>query len=212
MADVFDEIDEELRHEKLHQFWKENGPWIIGGAVGAVLFTGVQVFWRQWEYKHDTTATTELSRLVADPSGLEKFAGTGDKNHALIARFTAAGAYLEQGEKDKAIELYDAVAGMPGIDESLRNLAKVFSISQRLDKDSPDKLWKELSMLSGDDGVWRYTARELEAFLAVRQGDFKKALDVLEKITADPLAPADARARAFTMRKFYMAEKTNLKN
>lgn len=212
MADVFDEIDDDIRHEKLRQLWKENGPWIIGCAVGAVLLTGAQSFWRNWEYKRDTAAMTELSSLAADPSGLESFAGTGDKNHAMIARFVAAGAHLERGEKDKAIALYDIIAGTSGIDNILRDLARVLSISQRLEKDSPDKLWKELALLSGNEGAWRYTVWELEALLAVRQENIQKAMDSLAKITADPLAPADARARALTLREFYMAEKTDPKN
>ncbi|MFH1159040.1 MAG: tetratricopeptide repeat protein [Pseudomonadota bacterium] len=212
MADVFDEINDDLRHENLRQFWKENGSWIIGCAVGAVLLTGAQAFWRHLELRRDTAATAELSRLAADPSGLENFAGTGDRNHAMLARFAAAGAHLERGEKDKAVALYDAVAGTSGIDRTLRDLAKLLSISQRLDKDSPDKLRKELAALSGDGGAWRATVRELEALLAVRQGDLQKATEALERITADPLAPADARARAFTLRELYTAEKTAPKN
>ncbi|MCK5658545.1 MAG: tetratricopeptide repeat protein [Alphaproteobacteria bacterium] len=212
MADIFDEINDDLRHEKLRQFWKENGPWIIGCAVGAVLLTGAQSFWRYWEHKSDVAATVELIRLVDDPSGLENFAGIEDKSHATIAHFAAAGAYLEQGEKNKAIALYDTIAKTSGIDMPLRDLARVLSISQRLDKDSPDKLLKELAALSGDDGTWRYTAWELEALLAVRQGNLQKAMDALAKITSEPLAPLNVRSRALILHDLYRAEKTYPKN
>jgi len=212
MTDIFDEINDDLRHEKLRQFWKENGSWIIGCAVGTILLTGAQAFWRQWEYKHDVATTVELIRLVDDPSGLENFAETGDNDHAMIARFAAAGAHLKQGEKDKAIALYDTIAKTSGIDMILRDLASVLSISQRLDKDSPDKLWKELAVLSGDDGAWRYTAWELEALLAARQENLQKAIDALARITSDPLAPSSSRARALTLRNLYMAEKIDPKN
>ncbi len=46
MTEIFDEISDDLRSEKLNQFWKENGAWIIGGALGAVLLTGSLTLWR----------------------------------------------------------------------------------------------------------------------------------------------------------------------
>jgi hypothetical protein len=209
MTDVFDEIADDLRREKLNQFWKENGSWIIGGVIMAVLLTAALSFWRHWEYQRNTAATTELTRLasVSDLPQLESFAKTGSKNHAMIARFVAAGVHLERGEKDQAVALYNEIAATSGIDKTWRGLAQALSIGQRLDRDDPEKLQKEISALSGDEGAWRYTALEFSALLAARQGNMQAAADALTKITADPLAPADARTRAFTLRELYIAGK-----
>jgi hypothetical protein len=209
MTDVFDEIADDLRREKLNQFWKENGSWIIGGVVAAVLLTAGLSFWRQWEYRRNTAATAELVRLVtaADLPQLENFARTGDKNHAMIAKFVAAATHLEHGEKDQATALYDSIAATSGLDKTWRELAQLLSIGQRLDGDDPEKLKQELSALSSDKSAWRYTALEFSALLDARQGDRQAAIDALTKITADPLAPTDARTRAFTLRELYIAGK-----
>jgi hypothetical protein len=209
MADVFDEISDDLRREKLNQFWKENGSWIIGGAIAAVLLTGFLTFWRQWEYRRDAAATLELTHLAATPANLpqlEKFAEKADKSHAMMARFAAAEQRLEHKEKDKAIAIYNAIAATPRLDKTWRDLAHVLSISQRLDQDPPAALEKELAGLSGDDNTWRFTARELEALLAARQGQMQKAASILAKITADPQAPQEARQRAYTLRELYAAD------
>jgi hypothetical protein len=207
MTDVFDEISDDLRREKLNQFWKENGAWIIGGAIGAVLLTGALTFWRQHESARDAEATTQLTRVVeaANVTGLESFAATADKNHAMMARFLAADAYLEQKQTDKALALYNAIASTSGLDETWRDLARIHSISLRLDKDPPDALAKELSALSGDKDVWRYGAREMQALLAARQGQMQTAADILARITADPEAPGDMRQRALSLRQLYIA-------
>ena len=175
MSDVFDEVADDLRRLKLQQFWKENGSWIIGGAIGAVILTGVLTLWRQWSYQRDMAATTELTRLVtaADLAKLESYAVTADKNHAMMARFIAADAHLQRGEKDKALALYNEVGGTIGLDSTWRDLARIHSISLRLDKDDPATLAKELAALSGDKGVWRFTAREMEASLAAKQGEMQ---------------------------------------
>lgn len=208
MTDVFDEISDDLRREKLNQFWKENGSWIIGGALGAVLLTGAMTAWRTWEYNRDATATTQLARLTdaADWSKVENFAVGSDKNHAMMARFMAADAYLAQHQNDKAIALYNAIAATSGLDKTWRDLARIHSLSLRLDKDPPDALLKELNGLSGDKDVWRYTAREMQALLAARQGHMQDAANILASITADPQAPEDMRQRAFSLRELYIAD------
>ncbi len=208
MSDIFDEVSDDLRREKLKQFWKENGAWIIGGVIGAVLLTGVLSFWREWKYTRNTVATAELTRAVAtaDIAKIENFVAAGAKNHAMIARFAAAGLHLERGEKDQAVALYNEIADTAGLDKTWRSLARVFSIGQRFDKDDPVKLKKELAALSGDKDVWRIVALELQALLAARTGQMQEAADILAGITADPQAPDDVRTRAFTLRALYVAE------
>jgi hypothetical protein len=201
VADVFDEISDDLRRERLNQFWKENGSWIIGGAVGAVLLTAFLAFWKQWEYRRDMSATTEMTRLAISPSSLPQLEA--------FAQLTAAGEYLAHNEKDKALALYDTIAHTGGIDKLWRDLASVLSIGQRLDKGAPDVLEKELAGLSGDKDPWRYTARELTALLAARQGQMQMAAYILAGIASDPQAPEDARRRALTLRALYAAYKKN---
>ncbi|MBI3442043.1 MAG: tetratricopeptide repeat protein [Proteobacteria bacterium] len=207
MADVFDEISDDLRQEKLHQFWRENGSWLIGGVIAAIALTAGISLWRQWEQQRNVATTTELIRLVeaANVTQLERFSDASDKNHAAIARLLAASAHLDRGEKTQAIELYNGVAATFGLDRTYRELAAVLSISQRLDSDNPERLVQELSKLSRDSSPWRYSARELTALLEEKQGHTLQAIEALTNITSDPQAPADARARAFSLRELYVA-------
>lgn len=211
MTDVFEEINDDLRRQKLNQFWKENGSWIIGGAIGAVLLTGILTIYRQWEQSRDTTSTAELMRVISagDMAKLEGFAATSDKNHAMMARFLAAAAHVDKKEYDKAIALYDAIAQTSGLEGSWRDLARIRSISLRLDKDKPEALMKEIEPLTGAKNVWRHSAMELQALLAAREGQMQKAADIMSAIAADPLAPDDARQRALGLHALYAADAKN---
>jgi hypothetical protein len=208
MTDIFDEISDDLRQQKLNQFWKENGAWIIGGAIGAVLLTAGLSAWREYAHNRDLKQTTQLVRLqkTADLPKLESFAADTGKNHAMMARFAQADAYLTQKEKDKALATYNTIANTSGLDKPWRDLARLHSITLRLDKDAPEALAKELSALAGDDGVWRYSAREMEALLAARQGQMQKAAEILTQLSADPQAPEAMRQRAFSLRQLYVAD------
>lgn len=211
MTDVFDQIEDDLRQQKLQQFWKENGAWIIGGAIGAVLLTGVLTLYRHWEHGRDIRSTTEMMRIAAtyDMPQLETFAEKTDKKHAVMARLLAASRYAEKKEYDKAIALYAAAANTRGADPVWRDFARIHSLSLRLDKDPSDALKKELSPLTKDSNPWRFMALEMEGLLAARDGHMKEAADIMTKIAANPLAPEDQRQRAVSLRALYAADTRN---
>ncbi len=211
MADIFDEISEDLRREKLSQFWKENGAWIIGGAIGAIVLTAFLSFMRQRDLAENTKATTELA-LIVDSTNTQKlaqFADTTDKNHAMMARFIVAGNDVENGLKDKAIALYKQIADTSGISATWRDLARIRSISLRLNSAPAAELTAELAPLVKDGDVWRYTAREMQALLEARQGHMQRAADMMAAIAADPNAPDDERQRAFSLHALYAADAKN---
>lgn len=211
MTDAFDEIQDDLRQQKLNQFWKENGAWIIGGALGAVILTAALTTYRHWEEHRNTVATTELTNVISagDVAKLEDFAGKGDKKHAMMARFLAADTYLARKENDKALALYNDIAKTSGIGRTWSDLARLHSISLRLDKDDAAALGKELAPLTAEKNPWRHSARELQGLLAARQGHMQEAADIMGRLAADPLAPDDLRQRAMSLRAVYAADAKN---
>ena len=48
MADIFNEIDEDVRRERYEQLWKRYGNYVIGAALLVVLATTGAVGWREY--------------------------------------------------------------------------------------------------------------------------------------------------------------------
>ena len=208
MADIIDEVTEDLRRQQLEEFWKENRYWIIGGAIAAVVLTGAMTFWRQWDYNKDVAATSALVSLISQPdvAKLENFAKDTGRNHAVVARFVAAGLHANRKENDKAAAIYGEIASTRGIDGDLKSLAALLGIGQRLEKDDPAALKKELSSLTKPGNVWRFSALEMEALLHARESRMQDAVASLDKILGDARAPEDVRLRATTLRELYLGE------
>ena len=40
MADIFDEVDEELRQERAARLWRQYGSWLIAAALAVVIAVG----------------------------------------------------------------------------------------------------------------------------------------------------------------------------
>lgn len=208
MSTLFEEINEEMRSQRLRDFWKENGAWIIGGAIFAVLLTGTLSFYNHWQAVRETTQTARLIEAAAqeDIQSLETFAQDARKNHAALARLMAAGRLARAGDRTRAIELYETVASTRGLDDLYKGLAKTLSLSLRLDEDDTSVLEKELAPLTQAKSPWRWSAQEMQALLAARMGDYARAGEILTAIASDDQAPQSLRTRAFTLRDFYLAK------
>lgn len=209
MADIFEEVNEELRQQKLQAFWKENGPWIIGGAILAVVMTGSLSFWNNWKHERNVAATTELVRVLneeTDVAKLEDYAQSTSTDHAALARLFAAGRYAREGNTDKAVELYAEIEQSRGVGKLYRDLAKLFSVGLRLQTGDAAQLEQELAYLAKNNSAWRWSAQEMQALLAAREQNFEKAVDILTQLSGDNAAPQDMRTRAFTLRDIYMIQ------
>ena len=206
MADIFHEIDDDLRQERLAQIWKRYGAVIVTAAVLLVAGTAGGVIWRNWQAARDAQATADLQEAVnliaagqpaASANALAAVvAKVGpDSGPGTLARFYEAGERVKLGDAKGAIALYDSIAASAP-DQAYRNLATLLSVSHQLDSGDPKALEVRLAPLTAATSAWRHSAQELTGLLAGRAGDRARAKSIFEALSKDATAPADLRNRA----------------
>ena len=207
---VHREVEDDLRRLQLKSFWDENRLWIIGTIVLAIVATAAVAFWRGHVEQKNLAATAQLLAALDQPQKLDALAADASAvdrpAHRALVRLAAAERHLVRGEKEKALEIYDALAADRQADDILRDLGRLYAVGLRIDAAPADKLEGELNALSRSDGPWRFTALELHALLHAREGRMKEAADKLAEISGDAAAPQEARTRAFTLRELYQAD------
>jgi len=214
MADLMDEVGDDLRRQQLLNFWNQNGPWIVGGALMAIVLTAALSFWRSYETGHDRRETTAL--LAAAKQGdAETFlmtADTVDTSHAMLARFTAAHLFAQQGKTDEALAVYKDIAATSRLSKLYRDLAQIFSATLVLNAEGADKaaniesVIADLKPLIADDSAWRFSALELSAVAKAKLGRTADAASDLTQIITDPAAPEGMRGRALSFHDLYATE------
>jgi len=204
MSDVMREIDDDLRQQRLREFWVENRAWIIGGIVLAILMTAGLSFWRQHTLNRNAQATYELFSAMdrGDETALATLAA-GKGPHGALAAFLAAGVHAQKGESEQAAAIYDRIVATRGLDAVYRDLATLLSVSHRLDTGDAQKLHAALKPLAAPKNVWRFSALELQALLFARENKMGEAVAALTVLIADADAPDEVRARATTLRALY---------
>ncbi len=208
MSDIFKEVDEDLRHERLRKLWDRFGPYVIGLAILIVVGTAGYRGWIYWQERQaQANGDRFLAALTLSDQGkhdeaiaaLKAIEANGSGGYPILAGFRIASELAATGKTQDALAEYDAIAAKSGISADLKSLARLRAAALLVDSDSLADLEKRLSDLAGTGNVWRHNARELLGLAAWRVGDYEAARKYFDEINSDQEAPADLRQRAQVM-------------
>ena len=205
MADIFQEVDEDLRRDKAAEWWKRNSLYIYAAAAAVVIGVAGYQGWHTYDEKlrgERSDAYAEALALAAEGQepparqALSALSDPGGSGYPLLAAFTEARLAAEAGDLAEAERIWAAVADNGAASPAMSDLGALFSTMRRLNDEDPAVLRGELLPLAEPGAPYRFTALELLAALALRTGDTAAARERLTQITDDPSAPAGARSRA----------------
>ena len=207
MADIFREIDEELRQERAQQLWRRYGKYVIGGAVAVVLAIAAYTGWQEYRtgQQLEAGARFALAKALAeegksgDAEALFTALGVeSDTTYGVLARFHAAALRSSAGDPGGAAGAFRALAADGALDRPMRDLATLLAAQHALDAPGADmrQVEAEVTPLTAADGPWRHLALETLALIAQRAGDPERARTHLQRIVDDAAAPANVRLRA----------------
>ena len=203
MADIFQEVDEEVRRERLKQLWDRYGVYFI---VLIVLVIAGVAGWRgyQWyEAKKAAEAGAAFEQAAAlsaadkhkeAEAAFAKIAGEAPAGYRLLARLREAAA-LAQSDTKAAVALYDKIAADGSIDRTMRDLAAVRAAMLLVDAASLEDMRGRLEPLAVADRPFRHTAREMLAMSAWRANDVAAARKYIDMIVGDAATPPGTRQR-----------------
>jgi hypothetical protein len=203
VADIFREVDEEVRREKLQQLWERHSNLIVSLALLVVLAVAGWRGYEWWEGKKaaESGARFEAAITLAESgkqaeaqAAFAKIAQDGSSGYRILARFREA-AETAKTAAAAAAELYDALAADSSLDRALRDLAAVREGLILVDTAPLADMTAKLEPLTTADRPFRHTARELLALSAWRNGDSAAAKRWLDLIATDAETPAGIRAR-----------------
>lgn len=207
MADIFQEVQEDLRRDRLKAIWDRYGTAIV--VVAALIVAGVGG-WRAYGYYQAQAAAAagdryEAAAKLAEDGKSEEarkafaaIVADGPVGYRAIARLREADE-AAKSDKAAALKLYQGVADDGAADGSLRDAARVRGAYIAVDAGSRDDVRKLAEPLATPDGAWEALAREALGLAAFKAGDMADARRHFEAVVADPDAPGSTRQRADLM-------------
>lgn len=203
MSDIFQEVDEEVRREKLQQLWERHSNLIVAGALLIVLAVAGWRGYEWWETKKaaESGSQFEAAILLAEAgkqaeaqAAFGKIAQDGSSGYRMLARFREA-AELGKTDPAAAVGAYATLAADSSLGRPLQDLAIVRGGLILVDTAPLADLTAKLEPLTAADRPFRHTARELLALSAWRNGDAAAAKRWFDLIATDAETPAGTRQR-----------------
>jgi hypothetical protein len=211
VADIFDELNEDLRAERSRTLAIRYGGWAAGLVVLALIGVGG---WQGWQWYQDRqadkaagpylAAMTAADALPLGPTparaavadAFAKVVATGPEGYRTLARLREAALRADAGDSAAALALWDSAAHDTGADPILRDLANLLWIQHQVDHADPAIITDRLRSLETDGNPWRPLAEEADAMLSLRQNDKEAAIRKLRLISVDPGIAEGLRSRA----------------
>lgn len=204
MTEIFSEIDDELRRERLRKIWERYSAAIVGAAVLVVLAVGAWQGYEWWSAKQADEAGSafeQAAQLATEGKHAEaeaaftKLAATAPAGYRTLARLRAATEAAARDPK-AGVPIYDAIATDGSVDAASRDLARIRAASLLVDQASYADMLTRLEAATDATATYHHTARELLALSAWRTNDIAAARKWLDMIAADDTTPPSLRQRA----------------
>jgi hypothetical protein len=204
VADIFHEVDEEVRREQLKKLWDRYSIYLIALAV---LIVAGMAAWRGYEYwvaKKAAAAGAEFEAAIAlneegkraaAEAAFAKVASEAPAGYRVLARMRAAGA-LAQSKPADAVKAYDEISADASLGTIWQDLAAVRAGLLVVDTAPLADMRRRLDPVAEPTRSFRHTARELLALSAWRNHDVAAARKYIDMIAGDAESPIGVRARA----------------
>lgn len=207
VADFINEVDEEVRRERMQKLWKRWSPLAIGAVVLLLAAVGGWQVWQGWRADKAAAASAAFRAALTEAqagkpleaaAAFGSLAGGDHDGYALLARFQQAANLIEGKDLPGAIKVFDAIAADSGNAARFRDLARYLAVFHGLDTMPADEARQRLAVIAADS-PWAGSATELKALAELKAGEKDAARRLLTALADDAGAPADLRGRAAEM-------------
>ena len=203
------EVDEELRSERVQDFWKKYGKALIALAVFIVLAVAAYRFFDYYQQQQAAAsgdAFMEAVRLTDSDKQAEALAALQDlqseagPTYAALAKLRVASELAKSGKVAEALAAYDEIAQDSATESNLQSFARLRAGLLLVDTGTVTEVEARVGPLSGPGHPYRATAREALALAYYKAGDLDKSAGFFDQIIADEGAPGALKQRSRLMR------------
>ncbi|QTL04593.1 tetratricopeptide repeat protein [Aquabacter sp. L1I39] len=208
MTDIFHEIEEDLRRDRLRRVWDRYGIVFIALVVlviaGAAGYSG----YKWWALQQDQASGARFeaaAHLAAEGKATDAEAAyvalskDGTAGYRMLARFRAA-AEIATTDKAKGAAAFDAIAADSSLSSLTRDLARVRAGLLLVDTAPLAEIQSRLQALADSQSALRFSAREILALAQYKAGDLAAANKAAALLLEEPEVPPGVRNRAELIR------------
>jgi hypothetical protein len=199
------EVDENLRRDRLRDFFKDNAGLLIGTVV-VFLAASAGIIWYQ-QHRHDRAEgqVEQLAQIYKDigtgkttkvAQELDDLSNSSSKGVRASALFTRAAFAIQQNDQKLAIATYKKIADDSSLPDAYRNAALIRQTALEFDQLQPQQVIARMQPLAKPGNPWFGSAGEMTALALIKQGKKKEAGQLFAALAKDKDVPQSLRDRS----------------
>jgi hypothetical protein len=199
------EVDDDLRRDRMEQFAKKYGTWLIAAVVVFLIAVAAYLYWQKKQQDKASAQSEELMSIYNDIGAgktdaakkrLQPLESASSDLVRSLALLTEAAIALPTNDRDTALAKYKMVSADKDLPDPYRNLALIRTTTLEFDKLKPEEVISRLEPLTKPGNPWFGSAGELTAMAYIKQGHNDQAGRLFAAIAADMQVPETVRSRA----------------
>ena len=199
------EVDENLRRDRIRDFFKANSSSLIAALILFLAACAAIIWYQQHRVQRSEAEVEQIATISKDigtgntakvPQQLDQLSQSGSKGVRATALFTRAAFALQQNDTKTAIATYQKINGDSSLPQAYRDAALIRQTALEFDQLQPQQVIARLEPLTKPGEPWFGSAGEMTALALIKQGKTKEAGQLFASIAKDPNAPPSVRNRA----------------
>ena len=213
MADIFDEVSEELKQDRLVQIWKKNSKYIISiFLIIVVLIISFQLFLNWSEKKLEESSQQFFNALekLEEKKYEESFkiflksSTEENEGYRVLSLFGLAETNYKKGHIKEMSLNYKNIYEDTNIDLYYRDLSRILSVMKN-NISTFDKQINILKPILNSPSKLQLLAAELEIMLYVRSGNVNDAYTKIKNLLKRPDISLEQKSRLELLNKIYIS-------
>jgi len=199
------EVDENIRRDRLRDFFKEHGGLIAAAVILFLAASGGFIWYQQHKQHRAEGHVEELAQIYKDiglgnttkaPAQLNDLAQSSSEGVRATAMFTRAALAIQQSDTKLAVATYKKIADDSSFPQPYRDAALIRQTALEFDQLQPQQVIARLEPLTKPGEPWFGSAGEMTALAMIKQGKTKQAGQLFASIAKDKSVPDTVRDRS----------------
>ena len=199
------EVDENLRRDRINDFVKENGTWLIAGVILFLAACGGLIWYQQYRENRTEAQVEQLAQIYKAiavgntskvPQRLDELSTSGSKAVRASALFTRAAFAIQENDNKLAIATYKKVRDDSSLPDAYRNAALIRETALEFDQLDPQQVIAQLAPIAKPGNPWFGSAGEMTALALIKAGKTKQAGQLFATLAKDKSVPESIRNRS----------------
>lgn len=214
--DLFKEIDEDIRTEKLHTLFQRYAKWVVLILIVVLVVIGVWQFqqWRQHRTLSNASASyfhimQQISLSDGQPANeksmqkaaqdLQNLSHQAPQSIRVLSQLKQAALLINQNKVKEASDIWESIRFDKTAPSNFRSLANLLWVQNNMDSAKTKELRNRINQLLSEQTPWYSMAKECEALLDFKTGKLIEAQQIYGQLSVDMNASPGIKKRASVM-------------